>query len=96
MQRNNAKKLGDLLANYVKEDGLEDGLLRVRIFETWDLIVGPQAASLTGKKFYKDKNLYCKINSSVFRSQLYFQTDAIIKKMNSLLQGNYIDKIILS
>ena len=61
MRKEQSKLVKDLLSEYIKEMGLEDGLLRHRIFQTWDLIVGDRVAKATVNKFYKDKVLYCMV-----------------------------------
>ena len=95
MKRENAKRLEVLIEQFVRSEGLADGLLRVRIFEAWDIVVGADAARCTGNKFFKDGKLFCTIDSSVIRSQLWFQRDTIKKEINSLLSGGHVKEIIL-
>ena len=95
MKRENAKKLEVLIEQFVRNEGLSEGLLRVRIFEAWDIVVGGDAAKCTGNKFFKDGKLFCSIGSSVIRSQLWFQRDTIRDDINSLLSGDHVKEIIL-
>lgn len=105
MKRQNTKTLDEVLALLIKENGLEEGLLIVRVFDAWDLIMVEQTApfvgssqeakDLTTSKFFKNGVLTCRINSSVVRMQLSFQIPALIKKLNSLLQGEFVFKIVL-
>ena len=95
MKRENAKKLEVLIEQFVRSEGLSEGLLRVRIFEAWDIVVGTDVAKCTGNKFFKDGKLFCSIGSSVIRSQLWFQRDTIRDDINSLLSGDHVKEIIL-
>lgn len=95
MRQENFKKLSDLLQIFVKENGLEDGLTRVRIFKAWDIIVGERVAKATVNKFYKDGILFCTVNSSMIRSQLQFQTDSIQFNINKMLNNNLVNKIVI-
>ena len=95
MQRTNTNKISTLLEEFVKEQGLEDGLLRVRIFHTWDLIVGEQFAKHTSSKFYSNGTLYCTINSSMVRNQLYFRKDDIIAQLNKMLNQQFVNNLVL-
>ena len=52
MKREGSKLISDLLADFVKSEGLEEGLMRVKIFKTWDLVVGESYAKATVSKFY--------------------------------------------
>lgn len=95
MKRESYKPIGDLLADFIKDEKLEDGLLRVKIFRTWDIVVGESYAKATIGKFYKDKILYCTISSSTVRSQMYFQKRFFIGQINKALNGDYISEIVL-
>lgn len=106
MKRQNTKSMKEVMSQFVDEFGLSEGLLRLRVFEAWDLIMVEQTApfvksseeskSLTISRYFYDGVLTCKIMSSVVRMQLSFQIPNLIKKINSLLQGEYVQKIILT
>lgn len=96
MEREKAKKIDQIIEQFIRSEGLADGLLRVRVFEAWDIVVGEDAARYTNKKFFRDGKLFCSIGSSVLRSQIYFQKDQIKKEINSLLSGDHIVDIILN
>lgn len=95
MKQENSKIISQVIAEYIKEQGLEDGLQRVRIFQTWDLIVGERVAKTTVAKFYRDGILYCTINSSIIRSQLSYRKDDIIVQLNKMLNSKLISNIVL-
>jgi len=105
MKREPIKTLSGCIQQIIIEDKLDEGLLRVRVFDAWESVVfamtsrfltKEQASTLTISKFYKDKILTCKLNSSVVRSQLTMARPQIVKQMNTLLKGNYISQIIIS
>ncbi len=95
MKRTNSNKIGTLIEEFIKEQGLEEGLQRVRIFQAWDLIVGAQFAQYTTAKFFSNGTLYCTINSSMVRNQLYFRKDDIVAQLNKMLNGQIITKLVL-
>ncbi len=95
MKRENTQLISAIIQEYIKEAQLEDGLLRVKIFKVWDLIVGDAGTRATTNKFFKDGILYCTISSSIVRTQLYYRKDDIIAQMNRMLSGNYVTKLIL-
>ena len=95
MKRENTQLISAIIHEYIKEAQLEDGLLRVKIFKVWDLIVGDTGTRATTNKFFKDGILYCTISSSIVRTQLYYRKDDIIAQMNRMLSGNYVTKLIL-
>lgn len=95
MKRENTQLIKDILQEFIKEEHLEDGLQRVRIFHTWDLVVGEAGARATTNKFFRDGILYCTINSSIVRTQLYYRKEDIALQMNKMLNDSLVSKIIL-
>lgn len=95
MKRENTQLISVIIKEYIKEAQLEDGLLRVKIFKVWDLIVGEAGSRATTNKFFKDGILYCTVNSSMIRTQLYYRREDIVAQMNKMLSGNYVSKLIL-
>ncbi len=95
MKRENTQLIKDVLQEFIKEERLEDGLQRVRIFGAWDLVVGDAGARATTNKFFRDGILYCTINSSIVRTQLYYRKEDIAHQMNKMLNDSLVSKIIL-
>ena len=95
MKRENTQLIKDVLQEFIKEERLEDGLQRVRIFGAWDLVVGAAGARATTSKFFRDGILYCTINSSIVRTQLYYRKEDIALQMNKMLNDSLVSKIIL-
>ena len=81
--RKEAVSMEEVIGHYIKSMKIAAGLNTQKIFEAWDSCSG--AAQYTLKKFFRGGKLYITLNSSVVRSQLYFQRDLILAKMNSVL-----------
>lgn len=95
MKREEAKPLGVILEQLIKEVGLTESLERIDIFNAWDNAVGERVASVTIGKFFRDGTLFCTISSSMIRNQLYYQLESIKNKINSELAGFPVKKIVL-
>ncbi|MEG0518761.1 MAG: DUF721 domain-containing protein [Bacteroidales bacterium] len=95
MKKEKSRILAQIIEEYIKEQGLQDGLQKMRIFKTWDLVVGERVAKATLDKFFKDGILYCTIGSSMIRSQLSFRKDDIRVQINKMLNSNLINNIVL-
>ncbi len=95
MRRENTQLISAIIKEYIKEAHLEEGLQRVRIFQTWDIVVGEAGAKATTNKFFKDGILYCTISSSIVRTQLYYRKEDIISQINSLLSTTAVKKLVL-
>ena len=95
MQRTNSNKLSQLLMEFIKEQGLVEGLRNVRIGHAWDKAVGEKYAFHTTSKYFKNGILYCSIDSSIVRNQLYFRQDDIVAQINSILGESLVIKLVL-
>lgn len=81
--RKQAVSLAEAIQEYLKASRLTSGLNTQRIFAAWDAASG--AGRYTVRRFFRDGRLYITVDSSVVRSQLFFQRDTLIEKMNALL-----------
>ena len=81
--RKQAVSLAEASQEYLKASRLTAGLNTQRIFAAWDAASG--AGRYTVRRFFRDGRLYITVDSSVVRSQLSFQRDTLIEKMNALL-----------
>lgn len=86
MPRKTALSAGDAIMEFLKQSRLASGLNNQRIFSAWDQVSG--AATCTLKRFYRDGKLYITLNSSVIRSQLSFQKDILLEKINEVLASD--------
>jgi len=88
IQRKQAVNIGSVMKSFLRAYKLTPQLNRQRIFECWESVSG--AGRFTGKLFFRDGVLYVTLTSSVVRSQLIFQKDALLEKMNALLSDDIL------
>ena len=81
--RKTALPLSELIQEYLRTSKLTPGLNTQRIFAAWDAASG--AGRYTIRRFFRDGKLYITVDSSVVRSQLAFQRDTLLAKVNALL-----------
>jgi hypothetical protein len=82
--RKTALPLSELIHEYLRSSKLATGLNTQRIFAAWDAASG--AGRYTIRRFFRDGKLYITVDSSVVRSQLSFQRDTLLAKVNALLK----------
>ena len=83
IERKTALGMEELVQQYIKSMKISSGLNTHRISAAWDQASG--AAAYTIKRYYRGGRLYITLSSSVVRSQLSLQKEALIEKMNALL-----------
>ena len=75
--------MASVMAEFVKEEKLASGLNERRIYAAWNEVSG--AGMYTINCNFRSGVLYVNLNSSVVRSQLYFQTQSLIDAINQFL-----------
>lgn len=86
--RKTAITVDEALKAFLRQSRLTAGLNTQRIFSAWDQASG--AGLYTVRRFFRDGKLYITVNSSVVRSQLLFQKDALVEKINSILSDDIL------
>ena len=84
MRRQNAVGMDELVKEFIREMRLSAGLNEQRIEEAWTKVSGAGMYTLDIR--YDKCVLYCTINSSMVRNQLYFQKDVLVEALNEELQ----------
>ena len=86
--RKEALSMGELLPLFVRSQGLSAGLNTHRVFAAWDEVSGVKEFTL--KKFYRDGKLYVTLSSSMVRTHLEFQKNALLQSVNSFLENDQL------
>lgn len=83
IHRKEAIGMDQVVRQYIQSMKLTAGLNTQRVFAAWDACSGAEAYTL--KRFFRGGKLYITLGSSVIRSQLYFQRDVLVEKINAFL-----------
>lgn len=71
MQHSNVQSLGSIIAEVLRDSGLEKPLMERRIIAAWPEVLGPTIARYTGKIEIRDGVLYVHIKSAPLRQELF-------------------------
>lgn len=91
----NIQSLKDLIIRFIKEEGIEEGLLHARVYALWDEMLGVTVAKNTRKKYIQGRTLFVYLNSSIVRNQLFMMRQDIINQINKNLETDVIDALEL-
>lgn len=94
MQRTNTNKMSLLIEQFIKEEGLADGLRTVRIYNAWNCSVGDFFAAHTVSKHFSKGVLYCTFDSSIVRNQLFLMQDDILLKINQQMGESVVSRLV--
>ena len=76
--------MDEIVPMYIRALKLSAGLNTQRVFAAWDEVSGVK--DFTIRKFYRDGKLYVTLSSSMVRSHLEFQKDAVLLALNDFLK----------
>lgn len=104
INRKDPVAMEELVQMFIKSMKLSAPLNTRRIFEAWDQASG--AGRYTLRRYFRDGKLYITLNSSMVRSQLGFQRDALVEQINAILREDklfqkddagvkYVEELIL-
>ena len=97
MKREATRSLGAVLADYVQEARLSEGLQQTRICAAWDALRLGQAVmrDYTLHRRFRDGVLTCRIRSSVVRSHLQTQEALLRSQLNARMGSECVKQIKL-
>lgn len=94
MKRNNTEKLGDVIMQLLRQEGLETPLNQYRLIDSWKDVVGLAIFRHTTNIYIKNQTLYVQLSSSVIRQELQMGRELLIKNLNSRVGAQVITNII--
>ena len=93
MKRTDAQTLDSVLAEWIRENGLEKPLLEHRVVEQWGEILGKTIARYSRDIEIKDGMLRVRITNAALRQELFEQRFRLIQKLNDAVGGDVVKDI---
>ena len=94
MRQSKSEKLGDIVNQILRLNGLETPLNQHRIIEVWKNNIGKSFEKYTENIFIKNQTLYIKLNSSVVRNELSMHAKTLANKLNKEVNALVITNIV--
>jgi len=94
-RQNEHQNLREALADFIKENRLQQGMDKVNARHAWITLMGNGVNNYTTQVELKNDTLYVSLSSSVLREELSYGKSKIIKMMNEELGKDLIKKLVL-
>jgi len=94
MRRQKAEPLGNILNQFLREEGLETPYNEYRLIEAWPEVMGAGIARYTASTEIRNRTLYVRLTSSVVRQELFAGRTSIVNRLNNYVQAQVIDHIV--
>ena len=85
MRKQQAQAIGDIVAEYLRESGLEKPLMERQVVASWNDIMGETVARLTRSVELQDGVLKVKISSAALKAQLFECRHELKQKINDFV-----------
>lgn len=95
MRRTKTLMMGELLDEFFKRPYVAAKVAEGKLPETWRAIVGDRAADETVELRLDKHILQVRIRSSVLRSELFFQREALCKEINRRSGIRFVNAVII-
>lgn len=93
MFKRDVKPLGDLLRQFIRNEGLETPLLQKRVVNAWDEVTGRTVAQYTAEKFIKNQVLFVKITNPALRQDLSMMRSQLVRRLNEAAGATVISDV---
>ena len=94
MKRNNTEQIGDVIRQFLRQEGLETPLNEYRLVDAWKDVVGSVIMRYTTNLYIKNQTLYVHLSSSVIRQELMMGRELLVRNLNAKAGAQVIANII--
>lgn len=93
MFKREVKNIGELLQQFIRQEGLETPLLQRRVIDSWETVTGNTVARYTGDKFIKNQVLFVKITNPALRQDLSMMRSQLTRRLNEAAGSSVISDV---
>lgn len=94
MRRNKAESIGDIVRQYLRQEGLETPLNETRMAAAWPEVMGKAVARYTGDVFVKNQVLHVHLKSPALKANLMMNREALVRRLNEYVGAQVIRSIV--
>ncbi|MDX1683778.1 MAG: DUF721 domain-containing protein [Saprospiraceae bacterium] len=93
--KKNDHSLKSLIREFSKRPAYRERLNQAKIRVFWDEEMGPTFNREVKQIYVKKRVLYLSVHSSVVRQELHMSREVILKRMNELLEEDYLKEVVV-
>jgi len=93
MRRTNSEAVGDLIRQFLRQQGLETPLNEFRLIQGWEHVMGPIIARYTKNLTIRNQTLHVQLTSPVIRQELMMQRRELTARLNAYVGAQVIADI---
>ncbi|MBQ0046105.1 MAG: DUF721 domain-containing protein [Prevotellaceae bacterium] len=93
MKKSNTEQIGDVIMQFMRQEGIETPYNQFRIIQAWPEVMGAAIARLTGDTYIKNQTLYVQIKSPVVKQNLMMEHRSIARRLNEHVGAQVIEDV---
>lgn len=90
MFRKKVRSIGELLPEFLRNEGLETPLQQKRLIDNWENVVGKTIANYCGEKFIKNQTLFVNLKNPALRADLTMNRSILVRQLNEQVGAQVI------
>ncbi len=94
MKRSNDRHMSEAVKEMLRNLGLEQKLLQVKLINSWEKVMGKTVANRTTDLLVSDKKLFVSLSSASLRQELFSVRNEICEKLNQEVGEDVISEVI--
>lgn len=87
--------LGDAIKDYLTQSKLKNGVQALQLTDVWEQIMGKTIARYTDKIEIVQKTLFIRTQIGPLRSELMYQKEKILERVNEQMGAGTIETIVV-
>ena len=95
MKRTNSEPIGEILRQYLRQQGLESPLNEYRLIQGWAHVMGPIVERYTRDLTIRNQTLHVQLSSPVLRQDLMMRRREIVERLNAYVGAQVVCDIIV-
>ena len=95
MKRTDPKPIGELFDQLFKSPNIAAKIAEGGLPNTWREVVGPMVAEHTRHVRFVQGTLYVHVSSSILRSELMMQREALVRSINKKLGTELVQGVVV-
>lgn len=94
MKRTNTESVGELIRQYLRQQGLEAPLNEYRLIQGWSHVMGPVVARYTRDLVIRNQTLFVRLSSPAIRQELSMQRRELVARLNAYVGAQVVCDIV--
>ena len=95
MFKRRVQPIGEVINEFLRNEGLETPLLQKHLIASWDNVVGTAVSKYTSNIFINNQTLMVKITNPALRQDISMMKSQLLKRLNAEVGSIVITNIII-